>query len=50
MDVKFKNVLVAASYIHLKHRDQVKYASELPTVNPRILLSGPAGMSLILRL
>ncbi|KAI3688665.1 hypothetical protein L2E82_46411 [Cichorium intybus] len=38
-----KNVLVAASYIHLKHRDQVKYASELPTVNPRILLSGPAG-------
>ncbi|XP_024976469.1 uncharacterized protein LOC112514310 isoform X3 [Cynara cardunculus var. scolymus] len=38
-----KNVLIAASYIHLKHRDQVKYASELPTVNPRILLSGPAG-------
>ncbi|KAL8226518.1 hypothetical protein R6Q57_016350 [Mikania cordata] len=37
-----KNVLVAASYIHLRHRDQVKYASELPTVNPRILLSGPA--------
>ncbi|KAI7752498.1 hypothetical protein M8C21_015849 [Ambrosia artemisiifolia] len=37
-----KNVLIAASYIHLKHRDQVKYASELPTVNPRILLSGPA--------
>ncbi|KAK9072368.1 hypothetical protein SSX86_008802 [Deinandra increscens subsp. villosa] len=36
-----KNVLIAASYIHLKHRDQVKYASELPTVNPRILLSGP---------
>ncbi|GKB04781.1 P-loop containing nucleoside triphosphate hydrolase superfamily protein [Tanacetum coccineum] len=38
-----KNVLIAASYIHLKHRDQVKYASDLPTVNPRILLSGPAG-------
>ncbi|KAK1435735.1 hypothetical protein QVD17_01503 [Tagetes erecta] len=37
-----KNVLIAASYIHLKHKDQVKYASELPTVNPRILLSGPA--------
>ncbi|KAL8244014.1 hypothetical protein R6Q59_010272 [Mikania micrantha] len=37
-----KNVLIAASYIHLKHRDQVKYASDLPTVNPRILLSGPA--------
>ncbi|CAK9170296.1 unnamed protein product [Ilex paraguariensis] len=38
-----KNVLIAASYIHLKHREQVKYTSELPTVNPRILLSGPAG-------
>ncbi|PWA67652.1 P-loop containing nucleoside triphosphate hydrolases superfamily protein [Artemisia annua] len=38
-----KSVLIAASYIHLKHRDQVKYASDLPTVNPRILLSGPAG-------
>ncbi|XP_076903132.1 uncharacterized protein LOC143558105 [Bidens hawaiensis] len=37
-----KNVLIAASYIHLKHRDQAKYASELPTMNPRILLSGPA--------
>ncbi|KAK1407182.1 hypothetical protein QVD17_38795 [Tagetes erecta] len=37
-----KNVLIAASYIHLKHKDHVKYASELPTVNPRILLSGPA--------
>ncbi|KAF5806997.1 putative adenosinetriphosphatase [Helianthus annuus] len=36
-----KNVLIAASYIHLKHRDQVKYASDLSTVNPRILLSGP---------
>lgn len=38
-----KNVLIAASYIHLKHREQVKYTSDLPTVNPRILLSGPAG-------
>jgi SpoVK/Ycf46/Vps4 family AAA+-type ATPase len=38
-----KNVLVAASYIHLKHKEQVKYTSDLPTVNPRILLSGPAG-------
>ncbi|XP_021775915.1 uncharacterized protein LOC110739751 isoform X1 [Chenopodium quinoa] len=38
-----KNVLIAASYIHLKHREHAKYASELPTVNPRILLSGPAG-------
>lgn len=38
-----KNVLIAASFIHLKHREHAKYASELPTVNPRILLSGPAG-------
>ncbi|KAK6127604.1 hypothetical protein DH2020_038642 [Rehmannia glutinosa] len=38
-----KSVLVAASYIQLKHREQVKYTSELPTLNPRILLSGPAG-------
>uniref|UniRef100_A0A7N0UTJ5 AAA+ ATPase domain-containing protein n=1 Tax=Kalanchoe fedtschenkoi TaxID=63787 RepID=A0A7N0UTJ5_KALFE len=38
-----KNVLIAASCIHLKHREQVKYTTELLTVNPRILLSGPAG-------
>ncbi|XP_075514429.1 uncharacterized protein LOC142549389 isoform X1 [Primulina tabacum] len=38
-----KSVLVGASYIHLKHKDQVKFTSELPTLNPRILLSGPAG-------
>ncbi|KAL1563633.1 hypothetical protein AAHA92_06074 [Salvia divinorum] len=38
-----KSVLIAASYIQLKHKDQVKFTSELPTLNPRILLSGPAG-------
>ena len=38
-----KNVLISASYIHLKHKEHAKYTSELPTVNPRILLSGPAG-------
>ncbi|KAL0441932.1 UNVERIFIED_CONTAM: Spastin [Sesamum radiatum] len=38
-----KSMLVAASYIQLKHKDQVKFTSELPTLNPRILLSGPAG-------
>ncbi|CAA0816548.1 AAA-type ATPase family protein, partial [Striga hermonthica] len=38
-----KSVLVAASYIQLRHRDHVKFTSELPTLNPRILLSGPAG-------
>nr|XP_016509713.1 PREDICTED: uncharacterized protein LOC107827147 isoform X3 [Nicotiana tabacum] len=40
-----KNVLIASSYIHLKHKEQVKYTSELPTINPRILLSGPAAGS-----
>ncbi|KAL9275119.1 Outer mitochondrial transmembrane helix translocase-like protein [Drosera capensis] len=38
-----KNVLVAATYIHMKHKEFAKYTSDLPTVNPRILLSGPAG-------
>ena len=39
-----KNVLIAASFIHLKHREHAKFTSELTTVNPRILLSGPAGV------
>ncbi|GAB2289401.1 hypothetical protein Dimus_023711 [Dionaea muscipula] len=38
-----KNVLIAAFSIHLKHKEYTKYTSELPTVNPRVLLSGPAG-------
>ncbi|KFK29023.1 hypothetical protein AALP_AA7G078600 [Arabis alpina] len=38
-----KNVLIAASHIHLKHKEYAKYASDLTTLNPRILLSGPAG-------
>ncbi|XP_017252690.1 uncharacterized protein LOC108223114 isoform X2 [Daucus carota subsp. sativus] len=38
-----KDVLIAASYIHLKHKEQVKFTAKLPTINPRILLSGPAG-------
>ncbi|KAJ8752665.1 hypothetical protein K2173_005554 [Erythroxylum novogranatense] len=38
-----KNVLIAASFIHLKHKEHAKYTSDLSTVNPRILLSGPAG-------
>ncbi|KAJ9140180.1 hypothetical protein P3X46_030857 [Hevea brasiliensis] len=38
-----KNVLIAASFIHLRHKEHVKYTAELTTVNPRILLSGPAG-------
>uniref|UniRef100_A0A0V0H8S0 Putative ovule protein n=2 Tax=Solanum TaxID=4107 RepID=A0A0V0H8S0_SOLCH len=38
-----KAMLIADTYIHLKHREQLKYVSELPAVNSRILLSGPAG-------
>ncbi|PHT27903.1 hypothetical protein CQW23_32498 [Capsicum baccatum] len=38
-----KHALIATSYLHLKHNEQVKYINELPAVNPRILLSGPAG-------
>lgn len=40
-----KSVLVAASYIQLKQKEQIKFTSEFPTLNPRILLSGPAGQS-----
>ena len=38
-----KNVLVASCFIHLKHKEHAKYTTYLTTVNPRILLSGPAG-------
>ncbi|PHU15569.1 hypothetical protein BC332_16774 [Capsicum chinense] len=38
-----KHALIATSYLHLKHNELVKYINELPVVNPRILLSGPAG-------
>lgn len=41
-------MLIAASFIHLKHKEHAKYTSELTTVNPRILLSGPAGMNVML--
>lgn len=40
-----KNVLIAASFIHLKRKEHAKYTTQLLTVNPRILLSGPAGLS-----
>ena len=39
-----KKVLIAAAFIPLKCGRLSKYASDLPTVCPRILLSGPAGM------
>ncbi|XP_071738324.1 uncharacterized protein [Rutidosis leptorrhynchoides] len=38
-----KGVLIASTYIPLKRNEFVKYASDLPTLCPRILLSGPAG-------
>ncbi|XP_028771103.1 uncharacterized protein LOC114728373 isoform X2 [Neltuma alba] len=38
-----KNVLIASTHIHLKCNGFAKYASDLPSVCPRILLSGPAG-------
>ncbi|XP_057422659.1 uncharacterized protein LOC130716674 isoform X2 [Lotus japonicus] len=38
-----KNVLITSMYIHLKCNGFGKYASDLSSVSPRILLSGPAG-------
>ncbi|XP_074346358.1 uncharacterized protein LOC141685136 [Apium graveolens] len=38
-----KKLLTAASYIHLKHREQPRCISVDARMNPRILLSGPAG-------
>ncbi|PHT79759.1 hypothetical protein T459_17811 [Capsicum annuum] len=42
IDENTKHALIATSYLHLKHNEQVKYNNELPAVNPRILLSSPA--------
>jgi len=39
-----KNVLVAACFMHLRHKEHEKFTSDLTTINPRILLSGPAGV------
>ncbi|XP_010069946.2 uncharacterized protein LOC104456788 isoform X1 [Eucalyptus grandis] len=38
-----KNVLIASTYLRLKRSEFVKYSKDLPTLCPRILLSGPAG-------
>ncbi|XP_028068782.1 uncharacterized protein LOC114271363 isoform X1 [Camellia sinensis] len=38
-----KNVLIASTYLHLKCNKFAKYTSDLPTVCPKILLSGSAG-------
>lgn len=41
-----KNVLLAVSHIHLNKENTgyALYASDFTTLNPRILLSGPAGL------
>ncbi|KAG7595622.1 AAA+ ATPase domain [Arabidopsis suecica] len=39
-----KDVLMISTYAHMKYgREYAKYASDLPTASPRILLSGPSG-------
>ncbi|XP_073054232.1 uncharacterized protein [Primulina eburnea] len=38
-----KNALIGSAYVHLKCSEFAKFAADLPTVCPRILLSGPAG-------
>ncbi|XP_010259604.1 PREDICTED: uncharacterized protein LOC104598971 isoform X2 [Nelumbo nucifera] len=38
-----KNILIASTYMHLKCKEYAKYITDLPTVSPRILLSGPSG-------
>ena len=42
--------MITASFIHLKKSEFTKFTAELPTVSPRILLSGPAGELLYLYL
>ncbi|XP_073130017.1 uncharacterized protein [Henckelia pumila] len=41
-----KDALIGSAYIHLKCSKFAKFAADLPTVCPRILLSGPAGSEL----
>ncbi|KAL1825844.1 uncharacterized protein LOC108214240 isoform X1 [Daucus carota subsp. sativus] len=38
-----RNVLIASTYIQLKCNKFTKFSVDLPSVSPRILLSGPAG-------
>ncbi|CAN8273997.1 unnamed protein product [Cochlearia groenlandica] len=38
-----KENLIVASYIHLKHKEYATYGSDFAVLDPRILLSGPAG-------
>ncbi|KAG1365229.1 putative ATPase family AAA domain-containing protein 1 [Cocos nucifera] len=38
-----KNVLLSCACIHLECKDFIRYATEISSVNPRILLTGPTG-------
>ncbi|XP_026664881.1 uncharacterized protein LOC103718614 isoform X2 [Phoenix dactylifera] len=38
-----KNVLLSCGYIHLECKDFIKYATDISSVNQRILLTGPTG-------
>ncbi|XP_038972217.1 uncharacterized protein LOC103715088 [Phoenix dactylifera] len=38
-----KNLLLSCAYIHLECKEFIKYATEISSVNPRILLTGPTG-------
>ncbi|KAK1291136.1 Katanin p60 ATPase-containing subunit A1 [Acorus calamus] len=38
-----KNVLISSTYIHLNCKEFTKFTSDLYSISPRILLSGPAG-------
>ncbi|KAG1326254.1 hypothetical protein COCNU_01G001880 [Cocos nucifera] len=38
-----KNVLLSCGYIHLERKDFIKYATDISSVNQRILLTGPTG-------
>jgi len=37
-------MLLSCAYIHLEHKEFIKYTSDISSVNNRILLSGPSGM------
>ncbi|KAG0472157.1 hypothetical protein HPP92_016703 [Vanilla planifolia] len=38
-----KNVLLSCAYVHLECKEFSRYATEISSLNPRILLSGPTG-------
>ncbi|KAL0903361.1 hypothetical protein M5K25_027735 [Dendrobium thyrsiflorum] len=38
-----KNALLSCAYLHLECKDYRKYAADISSLNPRIMLSGPTG-------